>query len=148
MRFRRFNDEGLAHFRDYLERLKNKDPKLDPPKELLEDDRFSQRLPQLIEAEPVPFAKRMDFACWLHDAAKEAKAEVPRTDTHFWAWLSLALFDQVCPVNGYGKRKVNEIAWYIPAFEDRRRNYRHVLSGSYAIFYLYKDDPSKVEKYL
>jgi len=141
MRFRRFNDEGLARFRDYLDRLKHEDPKLDPPPGLLNDDRYSSLLEPAIHAEPQPFARRMDFACWLHDVAKDAGVEIPGADKHFWAWLSLALFDQVCPVNDRGHRTVRELAWYIPMLDDRRRHYRHILYGSYTIFYIYRDKP-------
>ncbi|XAL98687.1 hypothetical protein OT109_13995 [Phycisphaeraceae bacterium D3-23] len=90
----------------------------------------------------------MDFACWLHDAVTEAGSKIERTDTHFWAWLSLALFDQVCPTNGNGERKAHEVAWYIPAFEDRRRNYRHVLYGSHMIYSLYEENPSNADVFL
>jgi hypothetical protein len=136
MKFRRFTDDGLTQFRVFLDRLKTEDPKLDPPTDLLMGKRFTEELDPAIELKPQPFARRMDFACWLDGAAGD---RLPRQDVHFWAWLSLALFDQVCPKNGHGKRTAREDAWYIPRFEDRQRNYRHVLFGSYLIYRLAKD---------
>jgi len=141
MKFRRFTDEGLTRFREYLERLRDDDPKLDPPTDLLEDGRFSEPLQQSIEAEPTPFAKRMDFACWLHDAATAAGAEIPRTDTHFWAWLSLALFDSVCPAKLDGSRRAKETPRYIPILDNPRRYYRHALLGPYLVYKQFEKNP-------
>jgi hypothetical protein len=116
--------------------------------ELLTADRFSEPLAVTIRAEPQPFARRMNFTCWLHDAVKAAGANIPRKDAGFWAWLTLALFDQVCPANASRERRVNEIAWYIPAFDDSRRHYRHCLFGSYQIFLLHLERPDDAAIFL
>ena len=141
MRFRRFTNEGLALFQNYLERLKAEDPKLDPPPGLLDEDRYTTLLDPAIEADPIPFARRMDFVCWLHDAAVAAGADIPRTDTHFWAWLDLALFEQVCPKNGHGKRSPGSIVRHIPDFSRWTRRYRHLLANPYDIYHAHQDDP-------
>lgn len=153
MKFRRFTDEGLTRFRDYLERLSHEDPKLDPPVELLTDTRWSEPLKSAIEAEPQPFARRMDFACWLHDASVKANTPIPRTDPHFWAWLSLSLFDQVAPVltrirykstfQGKKGRFIGDMSRHIPELDNFQRSYRHLLAGPYSVYLVHVEtDPN------
>jgi hypothetical protein len=113
MKFRRLTDEGIAAFATYLNRLRE-DSALEPPTVLLSDAAASEPLAVNLSAEPEPFATRFDFARWLHEAAEKYDVEVPRGDAAFWSWLSLALFDQVCPEDGNGRRKLFEKAWYIP----------------------------------
>lgn len=140
MQLRRFNDQGVKTFAIYLDTLRA-NPTTPVPESLLNDPKLTQPLDPPIEAEPQTFNTRMDFVCWLYDAAKEAGANVPRRDAGFWAWLTLALFDQVCPKNNRGDRTLREFAWYIPVLEDGRRHYRHILYGSYTIFHIYRDKP-------
>lgn len=129
MKLRRFNDTGLKRFTSYLHELKV-DKKLEPPLELLGSGEYSSPLKESIEAEPEAFASRLAFARWLHDAAERSGSAVPRADVHFWAWLTLLLFDQVCPVDGQGNRKAGEIARYVLNLHSARRSYRHALAGA------------------
>ncbi|MEM7680418.1 MAG: hypothetical protein AAF288_00525 [Planctomycetota bacterium] len=149
MQLRRFNDKGEKAFIEYLDALRT-DARRPVPTDLLDKPTLTEPLEPAIEAEPPAdgFATRMDFACWLHDAATAADAEVPRKDVGFWSWLTLVLFDSVCPANAKGERKVKELAWYIPAFDDARRHYRQALSGSYTVHQLHQDDPSRVAIFL
>jgi hypothetical protein len=149
MRLKAFNPKGIAAFTECLDALRL-DPTRPVPTDLLDKPTLTRPLAHPIEATPPPegFATRMDFACWLHDAAKAAGADIPRKDAGFWSWLTLALFDQVCPAKADGKRNVHEFAWYVPAFADGRRYYRHVLYGSYVIHQLNIDDPSRVAIFL
>jgi hypothetical protein len=152
MHLKAFNQKGIAAFTEYLDALRL-DPARPVPTDLLDKSTLTRPLPQPISAPPPPpapegFATRMDFACWLHDAAKAADTDIPRKDAGFWAWLTLALFDQVCPANAKHERKVNELAWYIPAFDDSRRHYRHALFGSYLIYSIYADKPELVDIFL
>lgn len=139
MQFRRFNDDGIRAFRNYLQRLRG-DPTLPPPLSLLTDDTVSEALSPKIEANPDRFENRMAFARWLYAASKNADHPIPRTDAGFWAWLSLALFDQVCPPNLHGARNPKEEARYIPILQDARRYYRHGLLGPYLVFLNYEDN--------
>ncbi|MEZ6190413.1 MAG: hypothetical protein R3C45_03885 [Phycisphaerales bacterium] len=139
MLFRRFNDKGVQAFAAYLDALRA-DPKAPVPTDLLTNPRLTHPLDPPIDAEPQPFNTRMDFCRWLHDAAEAAGTEAPRRDAGFWAWLTLALFDQVCPENG-GKRKPGELARYVPMYDDWKRRYRHLLATPYNIFLIHEDDP-------
>jgi hypothetical protein len=142
MRFRKFNDLGVKAFSAYLGALRD-NPTAPAPVELLENPRLTEPLEALIEADLVPFSTRMEFVLWLHAAAGRAGAEIPRRDAGFWAWLTLAMFDQVCPVRK-GKRKVGEDARYVPQFGDWKRRYRHLLATPYNVFLIHIDDPGRV----
>lgn len=142
MQFRRFNDKGIAALTEYLDALRL-DPRRPVPVDLLDKPSLTQPLDAPIEAEPQDFATRMDFACWLHDAAKAAGSEIPRKDAGFWAWLTLALFDQVCPEKS-GKRKVGELARYVPQFDNYLRRYRHLLATPYNVMLMHEDNPMRV----
>lgn len=141
MIFRRFNDLGLKAFAEYINALRE-NPAAPLPGDMLTNDRLTAPLDPPIEAVPTTFNTRMDFACWLHDAAKAAETEIPRRDAGFWAWLTLWLFDQVCPLKN-GKRKAGELARYIPMFDDWKRRYRHLLATPYNVFLIHSDNPMR-----
>ncbi len=140
MKFRRFNQHGLDAFASELNRLRE-DSKHEFAVSIVTDPRFSEQLTPEIEAEPRDFETRMDFAEWLAAAASAANTEVPRNDIGFWAWLTAALFDQVCPKNEKGARKVGAGARYIPDLSRWTRRYRHLLANPYNVYLLHSDDP-------
>jgi hypothetical protein len=142
MQFRRFNDLGVKAFVEYLNALRD-NPAAPIPTDLLENARLTQVLDPSIETKSGAFATRMDFVRWIDGAAKAAGAEIPRRDPGFWAWLTLALFDQVCPVDAAGKRVVKEDARYLPMLDTPRRYYRHCLVGPYSVFAIYEAAPDK-----
>jgi len=141
MQLRRFNDMGVKTFAAYLDGLRN-NPSALIPYDLLTNPGLTQALESPIGVELKLFSSRMEFARWLYAAAQQANAEIPRRDAGFWAWLTLALFDQVCPASA-GKRKVGEYARYVPLFGDWKRRYRHLLATPYNVFLIHADDPSR-----
>lgn len=140
MRFRRFNPEGLNAFREYLHRLREA-ATLPPPLQILTDDQLSEELEPAIDAEFRRFNNRMSFARWLYGVSGREQSLIPRSDPGFWAWLSLALFDQVAPADGNGRRKPGADARHIPDASDWRRRYRHLLASPYDVFMLHRDNP-------
>ncbi len=141
MKLRRFNEQGVNSFAEYLAALRT-DPATAVPTELLTNPRVTEPLSVVIEAEPpASFASRMEFAQWLHAAATASGVDIPRDDAGFWAWLSLALFDHVCPADGKGMRKIKEDARYVPMLESSRRYYRHALVGPFYVYWMYRDSP-------
>ena len=141
MELKRFNDAGIHAFREWLERLRT-DPSLQPPYALLEEPAMTEPIEPTIAATPEPFDNRMQFAQWLHAAATAANTKVPLRDAGFWTWLTLLLFDQVCPLEN-GSRTVRKDPTYIPD-PDYRRAYRHLLATAYRIYHLHRDEPSRV----
>lgn len=143
MKFRRFNEQGVKEFSEYLNTLKA-NPTATVPEDLLTSPRFTEPLSVSIDTDPPEsFASRMEFAQWLHAAATESDVDIPRNDTGFWAWLSLALFDHVCPADGQGRRKPGANARHIIDINNWMRRYRHLLQNAYEIFYLHRDDPTR-----
>ena len=146
MKLHRFNDRGVDRFHHYLDSLEA-DPSLAVPSELLTDQTCVELVSSDIEVQQRPFANRMDAAQYLDSVLKDVTGDIQR-DVGLWSWLSLFFFDQVCPMNGSGRRKLNERAWYIPLFDDHQRCYRHSLSESYRVFRANRDNPERAMVFL
>ena len=143
MQLKRFNDLGVKAFAEYLIALRS-DPSALVPVDLLSKPSLTEPIREPIEAEvPASFANRMTFARWLHTAAEASGTKVPREDAGFWAWLTLALFDHVCPADGDGRRKPGADARHIIDKADWKRRYRHLLQNPYELFYLHREDPAR-----
>lgn len=139
---RRFNNAGIEAFRDYLADLKHNPTAAIPS--ILEDDHYAVKISDTTVAlSPKSFESRRIFAEWLDDAVEAAGADISLVDVGLWSWLSLLLFDQVCPPNTHGSRKVGAFARYVPEPSNFRRRYRHLLSAPYSIFRLHRDEPSR-----
>ncbi|MEZ6081630.1 MAG: hypothetical protein R3C56_39960 [Pirellulaceae bacterium] len=112
------------------------------PEQLLTGTYLTEVVAPPIMLDSPNFRDRMEFGSWLFKLAQENEWEVPRRDRGFWSWLTLFFFEQVCPSDAGGVRKVREHAWYIPAFDDSRRHYRHILYGSFEVYYQFRHDPT------
>lgn len=139
MRFRRFTDAGVEAFSRHIHDLRA-DPKLPVPAGLLTDDALTEMLTPEVSATPEAFNTRMEFARWLDRAFEKSDAEAPLLDAGFWTWLTAALFDQVCPADGNGRRKPGEIARFVPELSNPRLQYRHLLYGSTMIYKVHRSD--------
>ena len=65
---------------------------------------------------------------------------------NLWSWLTLFWFDQLCPIEKNGKRNVKEIVKYICS-SDFQKYYRHIVAGSYEIYYLHRDEYARLFLY-
>lgn len=142
MKFRRFNDAGVDAFRRCLDSLRS-DPKAPGPVELAEDPSLTEMLTPEVGAVPERFENRMAFAKWLDRAFQDSETEPPLLDAGFWTWLTAALFDQVCPPDGNGRRKPGENAKYIPDMSRWTKRYRHLLANPFNVFQLHRDNPER-----
>jgi hypothetical protein len=119
---RAFNSTGLNDFRAYLTQLKE-EPSLVPPAKLLSDYRYSDLVTGDIKVEQRNFQTKLDFGRYF---AQLANGHVPervlRTSAGLWAWLVLFYFDQTCPVDGNGRRRVLRLEKYIASAE-------HIATG-------------------
>jgi hypothetical protein len=139
MNLRRLNDEGLRRFRDYIESL-NSEPSLPPPFDLLENPKTSESASD-IAVQPQSFQNRLEAATLLYELLESAGLSDPARDIGLWAWLSLLLFDSVCPADGHGRRKPGQVARHIPDSANFRRYYRHLLAGPWRIFRSHRHAP-------
>lgn len=141
MNLGRMNDNGLRQFAEYLTNLKTT-PTLVPPIELLADPSTSEQAAP-VDVLPHAFANRLEAGRWLHDLIERAAIPDPARDKGLWAWLSLRLFDSVCPTDGHGHRKPGEMARHIPDATNFQRYYRHLLAGPWRIFRTHRDDAAR-----
>lgn len=93
---------------------------------------------------PGTFKTRFNLASDLDDLFNRAGLRDFANDTGLWCWLTVLLFDQVCPVpSGPEPRKVGALARYYPEFGEWRRYYRHLLAGPWMIFHAHADNPRR-----
>ena len=142
MKLHRFNAEGGKLFGQFLDSL-SADPAQMPPLALLTDPACAEEVPPGIEVEPRQFSNRMGAARYLDGILSNIDGVDVVNDAGIWAWLSLFYFDQVCPPDPRGHRKPGERARYIPAMEDYRKYYRHLLAGPYLAYRAHGDKPDR-----
>jgi hypothetical protein len=142
MRLHRFNDVGLRRIHEFLDAL-GADPALAVPTGLLMDPACVVAVAPAVDVEASNFENRMQAATYLdHLLSGVTSCDVSR-DAGLWAWLTLFFFDEVCPADGHGRRKVGARARYVPEFTDFRKYYRHLLAGPYRIFRAHRDAPER-----
>lgn len=129
---RSLNRIGIERLRAYLAQLRS-GAAIDPPTELLDDAAYSNELPLEIEIDERRFDGRFKLGRYLSERLSPLGAEVTDRDAGLWTWLSLALFDQVCPVDEEGKRHPGRDYRHIADFGYRGR-YRHLLFGPYQVY--------------
>jgi hypothetical protein len=114
---RKFTDEGIEQFRNYLADLRQGSSS-PPPFHFLNDPATSEPIRGEGQIENRNFRTRLELAQYLDEALAEIKSDNIETDVYLWSWLSLFYFDQVCPVEKNGVRKPG-------------RDYRHILEPGY-----------------
>lgn len=139
MKLSRLNGEGVAFFAEYLARLRAGEA-VEVPRGALFDSSLSTEVGD-IEVDPgLEFKDRFASAEYLHRLLDGWEAGIER-DVGLWAWLSLLYFEQLCPKERTGKRKVGEQARYIPVPNAFQRFYRHLLLGPFLIYRAHVSDP-------
>ena len=141
MNLRRLNDEGLRQFAEYLAALKTT-PTLAPPVALLDDPATSEEAAP-VAVWPMQFPNRLAAGRWLNELLESAALPDPAREKGVWAWLSLRLFDTVCPADGRGHRKPGELARHVPDAANFQRYYRHLLAGPWRIVRTHRDAPDR-----
>ena len=87
-----------------------------------------------------PFATRFELAESLVERLESGQAE-DHADAGLWAWLALYFFDQLCPAQGKGGRRVGARVRWIPAVGNFRRYYRHLVAGPVGVFRAHRGNP-------
>lgn len=142
MKLHRFTDEGISRFGQFLDAL-SADAALALPAGLLTDSACAVPVPPGPEVDRRQFASRMDAARYLDRILSDVSGCDVERDAGLWAWLSLFYFDQICPTDGHGRRKVREQARYIPAVTNYLKYYRHLLAGPYRVYRAHRDNPDR-----
>lgn len=142
MKLHRFTDLGISGFEHFLDQLAT-EPALPVPTDLLTDPAYGIPIPPEPDIEARQFANRMDAAAYLDGVLGCIDGSDIERDAGLWSWLSLFYFDQVCPPDGHGRRRVGERARYVPAVANYQKYYRHLLAGPYRVFRAHRTDPDR-----
>lgn len=134
---RKLNEAGITLFRGYLQELRG-GGKEAPPVAILTSPETSTPLAGGAQVDQRHFGTRYQAAEYLMGALT---GRVERSELDHgpgvWSWLSLFYFDQLCPPQADGRRKVGKDYRYIlPPLSDPehfRQYYRHLLAGSFRI---------------
>jgi hypothetical protein len=129
---RSLNRPGIERLRSYLAQLRAGGV-LPPPLDLLEDTAFSNELPVEIVLDSRPFSSRFKLGRHLAERLAPLGSEITDRDVGLWAWLSLSMFEQVCPPDAKGVRYPGQDYRHIPEFGYRHRH-RHLLFGPYQVY--------------
>lgn len=126
-RVRILNEAGLQRFRDFVAEAKV-DSSLSPPREMLEDGRFSEPFIPEIEVGQKQFENAYEFGLYLNSVLSECEPREISRNHALWSWLALFFFDVIAKPAASGNRKILEEAVYVL---DKRfsfqRYYRHLV---------------------
>ena len=134
---RMLNDEGIALFQQYIERLRS-DPTANPPLNLLTDPTTSLPAPVVASIGLQPFGRPYDSAYELGDhlfrvVFKNISKSVISREYRLRNWLALFLFDDLCPpVNGQ-REPLETAAYVIQKDFNYRRYYRHLVRSAWVL---------------
>ncbi|WP_145928830.1 hypothetical protein OH491_14330 [Termitidicoccus mucosus] len=134
-------------FIDYRNNLAS-NPVLLPPRELLEDDSLTEVVKTDVHVDAHDFTNRLEAGKYLHNLLEKSDVQRPERDAGLWGWLTLFFFDQVCPADGHGSRKVMAFERLIPQVDNFQRFYRHLLLGPFLIVRAHDDNPERALAYL
>ncbi|MBW0176667.1 hypothetical protein [Sediminibacterium sp.] len=123
-----FNDDGLSEFERIVGEIRNNNLNV-IPETLLFDPQLSDLLEPIINIEKVDFKNKNQLVPYLVNQLNLKNHKHLYFDKGLWTWLSAFYFDNICPVDANGKRKINEAAFYI--LKDPKnytKYYRHLLA--------------------
>lgn len=144
MNIRRFNQQGVEAFREYLRQVKldakAKLPVQPVPVELLTSDTTSELTTYVMPTLPEVFATKMDLASFVDRVFPRNKYDEIRIDVGMWTWLAACMFDQITN----GRKKFKEERAYVAGLS-YREFYRHLILGPYFIYFNAKEDLSRVQ---
>jgi hypothetical protein len=143
MRLSRLTEPGIVKLRQALESL-GQGTTDSLPADLLTDPELVEQVRPAIDIAYRPFASRLEIGSYLYSVLAPLRNEIDY-DVGVWAWLSVFYNEQLCPRNSRGSRNPGEIARWIPAVENGRKYYRHLLAGPYRIIAANSDNLERVK---
>ncbi len=139
-----FNEDGISEFERIIVEIRNGE--MDSvPQSLLFDERFSELLEPIINIDRNGELKnKNELVPSLADTMKLKANKHYYFNKGLWSWLTAFYFDNICPKDGNGNRKINEIAFYVLKDpKDYTKYYRHLLAYPSRL-YSELDDSSKI----
>src|ERR1035437_2557705 len=107
-----FNDEGLNEFERSINEIRNSEAK-NISDDLLVNENYSSVFEPIINIEKVDYKNKNELVPYIVDALDLKVNKHLYFNKGLWSWLAAFYFDNICPEDGNGKRKVNENAFYI-----------------------------------
>lgn len=131
IRLRTLTEKGIENFLQYLRDLRD-NPLLTPPN--LNVEPYSVEFHPVEIDETKTFSTRMEMGKYLHETFQSSGVlrEKIVNEWGLWTWLAYLWFDRLCP----DKEKIPRHEYYV-CYSDYKRYYRHLVSGTYAIYELY-----------
>lgn len=142
MKLRRFTEAGIAAFTSFRSEL-IENPTSAVPWSLLEDPALTEIIDEAIELGQPIFKNRLEAGMYLNSVLSSTSLQLPERDRGLWTWLTLFFFDQVCPPDGNGVRKVLGEERLLPLVDNHQRFYRHLLLGPFLIVRAHSDNPMR-----
>ena len=136
MILKKLNDNGIAILSEFLSDLRDEND-TEPPYYLLNDETTSEDVSIKVDIEKREFQNKLDLAEYL-DNFIPLLSDLEKWDSNIWSWLSLFLFEQICPKLKDGKRKAPQ-DYRIILSNDFRHRYRHLLANPYSIYNQFKN---------
>ncbi len=125
---RKFNEDGLNEFERIITELRNNNIH-EIPTELLYDKKYSDVFEPIINIEMVNYKNKNELIPYLVEILKLRTNKYLYFDKGIWSWLAALFFENVCPVDGSGKRKIKETAFYVLRDpKNYTKFYRHLLA--------------------
>jgi hypothetical protein len=121
------NAEGIALFKEFLDRIRNGSTEA-PPFNLLNDDTFSEPIEAEIKLTPQTFSDRYELGCYLTQVLAPLDRYRISRDHSLWNWLTLFYFDVISKKEADGSRKLLREELYILGSKyDYLRYYKHLV---------------------
>ena len=136
MRLRRFTEVGISRFDDFRASSLQA---VDQLHEILRDDACSESVSTEIEVEQQRLPTRFSVGEYLHGLLDDVTAPGVNIDVGTWTWLSAFYFAQLCP---QGSSPGDRPRW-VPAMDNYRQYYRHLLAGPYLVYRAHSDNPHR-----
>ena len=134
MKLRRFTEVGISRFDDFRASSLRA---VDQLHEILHDDACSERVGAGIEVEQRRLPTRFSVGEYLYGLLDDVAPPGVNTDVGTWTWMSAFYFEQLCP---QGSSPGDRPRW-VPAVDNYRQYYRHLLAGPYLIYRAHSDNP-------
>jgi hypothetical protein len=131
---RSFNEEGLNEFERIIGEIRNGITKFLPP-DLVSNGHYSEVYEPVINIERIDSKNKNELVPYLAEKMKLSSHKHLYFDKGVWSWLAALYFDNICPADGNGRRKVNETAFYILRDpKNYTKYYRHLLAYPCRLF--------------
>jgi hypothetical protein len=131
---RRLLPAGIERFKEYLADARSAAVQA-PPTALLRDPATSEPFEVRTQVETQKFAGRFEFGSYLAATLGGLDRRQISRDAGLWTWLALYFFDQLCPPDSDGTRKLlSDEAYVIPYRYDFQGYYRHLVRTPWLVY--------------